>query len=71
MFYPVEFLELGIVLENLHPRAIVADAFKNFLDVFHVAVVVDRHRQADMAEVALTLPGLSAGLADLVGGGDS
>ena len=49
----------------------MADAFKNFLDVFHVAVVVDRHRQADMAEVALTLPGLSAGLADLVGGGDS
>ena len=41
VFDAVEFLELGIVLEDLEAGTVVADAFQYLFDVLHVAEVVD------------------------------
>jgi hypothetical protein len=49
----------------------VADALEYLLDILHEAIVEDGLVEFDMAEVTLTLSGLSAGLTLLIQSGDS
>lgn len=49
----------------------MADALEDLLDILHEAIVEDGLVEFDMAEVTLTLSGLSAGLTLLIQSGDS